>query len=263
MKSYSKTIAIIRELVKTEFKLRYQRSILGYAWSLFRPMTNFAILYLVFTTIFPLGREIENFPVYLLSGIVLWNFFTESTVVGMSSLVARGDMIRKIAIPKYTIVISSVIAALVNLFFNLIVLMFLILLTTNFKFSLAILTIPYYFLILLVFTIAVSLILASLFVKYRDVGHIWEVFLQALFYLTPIIYPLTLIHKQLFREVISISPIAYSIQNIREILITPQTITAREVMHFGDILPLIITVIVTIIGLTLFKKMAKSFAEEI
>ncbi len=113
--------AILREMVSTDFKVRYQGSALGYVWSLLKPLMLFAILYIVFTYIIPLGKDIAHYPVYLLTGIVLWNFFAETTLLGATSIVAKGDLIRKISIPRYLIVVASSLSALINLGLNMIV----------------------------------------------------------------------------------------------------------------------------------------------
>ena len=97
---------LLRELVVTDFKLRYQGSALGYAWSVLKTLFLFAILYIVFEKFLRLGRDIENFPIYLLLGIVLWTFFAEATNLGLQSIISRGDLIRKINFPKYIIVVS-------------------------------------------------------------------------------------------------------------------------------------------------------------
>src|ERR1700759_3426647 len=113
--------ALLAELVRTDFKLRYQGSILGYAWSLLRPLLLFVILYIVFVKFLKLGAGIPHFPIYLLLGIVIWNFFLEMTTQSLGSIVGRGDLIRKIRIPRWIIVLSSSISAVINLLLNLIV----------------------------------------------------------------------------------------------------------------------------------------------
>src|SRR3984957_4518420 len=113
--------ALVSELVRTEFKPRYQGSALGYAWSLLRPLLLFVILYVVFVKFLKLGTGVPHYPVYLLLGIVMWNFFVEMTVQSLGSIVGRGDLIRKIRIPRWIIVVSSSVSALINLFLNLIV----------------------------------------------------------------------------------------------------------------------------------------------
>src|SRR5271156_6050434 len=92
---------LISELVRTDFKLRYQGSVLGYAWSLLRPLLIFVILYIVFVKFLKLGNGVPHYPVYLLLGIVMWNFFVETTQQGLGSIVGRGDLIRKIRIPRW------------------------------------------------------------------------------------------------------------------------------------------------------------------
>jgi ABC-2 type transport system permease protein len=118
-----KNRALVAELVRTDFKLRYQGSVLGYAWSLLRPLLIFIILYVVFVRFLKLGVDVPHFPVYLLLGIVIWNFFNEMTVMSLGSIVGRGDLIRKISIPRWVIVVSSSISALINLVLNLLVVM--------------------------------------------------------------------------------------------------------------------------------------------
>ena len=102
---------LLRELVETDFKLRYQGSALGVFWSVLKPLFLFTILYLVFDKFLGLGRDIEHFPVYLLLGIVIWTFFTEATIQGLQSIVSRGDLIRKISFPKFIIVVYSTVSA--------------------------------------------------------------------------------------------------------------------------------------------------------
>ena len=117
-----KNRALLIELVKTDFKLRYQGSAIGYLWSLLRPLLMFAILYVVFVVVFPLGKGIPYYPVYLFTGMIIWNFFTEMTQQSLGSIVGRGDLIRKIRIPRWMIVFSTSLNALINLGLNLIVL---------------------------------------------------------------------------------------------------------------------------------------------
>src|ERR1051326_2696130 len=118
-----KNWALLSELVRTDFKVRYQGSILGYAWSLLRPLLLFLILYVVFVQIIHVGKgsDISHFSIYLLLGIVMWSFFTEMTTLSLSTIVDHGDLIRKIRIPRWIIILSSSISALINLGLNLVV----------------------------------------------------------------------------------------------------------------------------------------------
>lgn len=258
--------ALLSELVRTDFKLRYQGSLLGYAWSLLKPLMIFLILYIVFVKFLKIGDNIPNYPIYLLLGIVLWNFFSEMTSQSLASIVERGDLIRKIRIPRWIIVLSSTVSALINLFLNLLI-VFIFILFTKMDLLQSGVLFPLVLLEIFVFGLGISLILATLFVKYRDITHIWEVILQAGFYVTPILYPLTLITNVSYQKLLLINPIAQSMQDARYMIVThdPKVLTIERV--FGSdlyyLIPLAIVFLVLIIGLFYFRKEAKNFAENI
>lgn len=256
--------ALLIELVRTDFKLRYQGSVLGYAWSLLRPLLLFVILYIVFVKFLRIGSGIEHFPIYLLLGIVIWNFFTEMTMQSLGSIVGRGDLIRKIQIPRWTIVFSTSISALINLFLNLMVVtVFLIINDVDLQRTAWFL--PLILLEVYIFALGLSLFLAAAFVKYRDLTYIWEVVLQAGFYMTPILYPLTLITNHRLQEIIMLNPMAQAIQDARYAVVTHQTRTVYDV--FGSswqmIIPFLIVAAVFVLGLRYFKSQSKYFAENI
>lgn len=256
---------LLRELVVTDFKLRYQGSALGYAWSVLKPLFLFVILYVVFEKFLRLGRDIEHFPVYLLLGVVLWGFFTEATTQGLQSIVSRGDLIRKINFPKYVIVISGTISALINVLINMVVVVIFSLVNgVEFRPE-AFLIIPL-LLELYVFALAVAFFLAAVNAKFRDVGYLWEIFLQAAFYATPILYPLQMVMKEAgwAAKWIMLNPVAQSIQDIREVLITQQTVQLYDLVHGWKVLiPFILIVIVALLAVFYFKRNQKFFAEQI
>lgn len=256
--------ALLSELVRTDFKLRYQGSAIGYSWSLLRPLFMFIILYAVFAGVFKLGKEIPNYPIYLFVGIVLWGFFTEMTSQSLGSIVGRGDLIRKIRIPRWMIIVSTSISALINLSLNMIIVL-IIALATGMDFMKTGLLLPLYIFEIYLFALGLSLILSTLFVKYRDVSFIWEVLLQAGFYATPILYPLTLITNTTIQKLVLLNPMAQAIQGARNVFVTPQTITISDVFNspFAFILPLIIVTIFLVIGVLYFKKEAPHFAENL
>src|SRR5687768_13942032 len=113
-------LTLLKQLVITDFKLRYQGSLLGYTWSLLKPLLLFGVLYVVFTYALPIGKDVPHYPAYLLLGIVLWTFFVEGTTMGMGSIVGRGDLVRKVKISKVAIVVASILSASVNLCLNMI-----------------------------------------------------------------------------------------------------------------------------------------------
>jgi ABC-2 type transport system permease protein len=258
----SKNRAILREMVATDFKVRYQGSVLGYMWSLLKPLFLFAILYIVFTFIIPLGKGVEHFAVYLIIGVVLWNFFNEATTIGASSVVNRGDLIRKISIPRYLVVFASTLSAFINLGLSLIV-VFIFALLNGIMPSLQWLMILPLSIELFIFALGVSFLLSAAFVKYRDVSYIWEVFLQAGFYASAIIYPLTAVPTELHKWFF-LNPMVQIIQDARYFIATDSTVTLWHTISGPFILiPFIIIAAIGVYGWLYFKKGSKFFAEEI
>lgn len=257
--------SLIRELVASDFKLRYQNSVLGYLWSLLRPLFLFGVLYVVFTRVIPVGRDVPYFPVYLLLGLVLWTFFIEATLSGMNSITGRGDMIRKVSVPKYIIVLSTNVSAFINFLLNMVVVFgFMVLSDVPFRWT--ILLAPIFILELIILALALSYLLSALFVKFRDFSHIWDVVLQVLFYAVPIIYPLSYpAISQRLRELISLNPLTQIIQDTRSVMVTPDTLTTKEVFNsqLGRIVPMLIIAVITVTAMWYFKKSSKNFAEEL
>src|SRR5574344_1381275 len=257
---------LLGELSKTDFKLRYQGSVLGYLWAIIRPMLMFGILYIVFAKFLRFGDNIPHYPVYLLVGTVLWNFFTECTNQGIQSLLIRADLMRKIAFPRWIIVISATMTAVINLVINLFVVMiFAILSGVSVSFSW--LLVPFLVIELYLLSLGISLILGSINVKYRDISSIWEVLSQALFYAVPIIYPISMVvsYSENAARLIMLNPIAQVIQDIRYNLITSSTMTIWDVVpdHLLCLIPFMIVVVIFVLGVVIFHKKSKYFAEEI
>lgn len=249
----------------TDFKLKYQGSTLGYLWSLLRPLLLFGILYVIFALVIKTGDGIPHFPVYLLLGIVLWTFFTDMTAQSLGSIVGRGDLIRKISIPRWIIVFSSSLLALINLGLNLIVVI-VMMLVNQVEITWHTLLLPIVLVELYIFALGISLFLSAAFVKYRDVNYIWEVVLQAGFYLTPILYSLTIIPLQ-FQKIMLISPLAQVIQDARFFAVSQheKVITAWRAFDGGwyALIPIVITILTLILGIIYFRSQSKSFAENI
>jgi ABC-2 type transport system permease protein len=258
--------ALLAELVRTDFKLRYQGSVLGYAWSLLRPLLLFLILYVVFVRFLKLGSDVPHFPIYLLLGIVIWNFFNEMTVLSLGSIVGRGDLIRKIRIPRWIIVFSSSISALINLGLNLVVVgVFMIVNQVDIMSSG--LWLPLILLEVYLLALGLSLFLSALFVKFRDVGYIWEVVLQAGFYMTPILYPLGLVTNQTFQKLLLLNPVAQAVQDARYAVVThdKSVVTISRVFDGGwyMLIPFAIVALILVGGFAYFRKESKYFAENI
>lgn len=261
---YRYSIILLRELVITDFKLRYQGSVLGYLWSILKPLALFVILYFVFVQFLKIGNNIEHFPIYLLFGIVLWNYFAEVTNGSVSAIVGQGDIIRKINFPKYVIVLAGSFSALINLAINLLVVaVFMIIFGAN-PSPEAFVLLPLLIMQMFIFSLAMAFLLSALFVVFRDINHIWEVVMQGAFYATPILYPLDIIPAKA-AEILLLNPMAQIIQDAREVLITPQAITISELYGSGFIrlVPLGLTTIAALMAVYYFKKRSRDFAENV
>ncbi|MBR3386035.1 ABC transporter permease [Candidatus Saccharibacteria bacterium] len=257
---------LLAELTKTDFKLRYQGSVLGYLWALLRPLMMFAILYVVFAKLLKIGNDIPHYPVYLLCGTSMWSFFTECTSQGIQAVVSRGDLLRKISFPKYIVVVSATLTAVINMLINLVVIIIFALIngvSPDWSWFLVIPAILQLYLL----SLGIAFLLGSINVKYRDITSIWDVLVQALFYAVPIIYPISMVAStsELAAKIILLNPISQAIQDIRFGLITHETITTWN--YLGNIglafIPIIITLSILIIGSLVFRKKSKFFAEEV
>lgn len=263
MKVFSvKDRAILREMVSSDFKVRYQGSLLGYLWSLLRPLFIFLILYVVFTYVLPLGKEVPYYAVQLFIGIILWNFFSEATVIGLGSVVSAGSLLRKVSIPRHLVVIASSVSALINLLLNLIVLfVFIIISDVPFRIQWGLL--PLIILEVFVFAQGLAFLLSALCVKFRDIRYIWELILQAGFYATPIIYTATKIPEE-FRKFFLLNPMAQAIQDARWMVIGDDSPTLwHMVSTLWAAVPIIIIFVVLWVGIRYFRRSSPTFAEDI
>ena len=257
---------LLKELVKTDFKLRYQGSVLGILWSVLKPLMLFAVMYVVFVHFLKFGADIPHFPVALLLAITLWSFFAEATSSGMRAIVDRGDLMRKIKFPKYIVVISTTGSALIQLAINVcVVVIFAIFNGVDFHWY--VLFAPIVFIELYVLSLGAAFLLSALYVKFRDLGHIWEVVLQAGFYATPIIYPLAMVANFSLEasKALLMNPMAQIIQDMRYLIIYDGTQTVWNYINniWIALIPIAITIIIAVLGWRYFKKNSKKFAENI
>lgn len=260
-----RNLVLLKELTKTDFKLRYQGSVLGYLWALLRPLLMFAILYVVFAKLLRFGDEIPHYPVYLLTGTVLWSFFTECSQQGIQAMISRGDLIRKISFPKYIVTVSTTLTAVINLLINLAVVIIFALINGVTPSWSWLLVLPL-ILELYLLALGIAFLLGSINVKYRDIGSIWEVLIQALFYAVPIIYPISMVAatSTFAAKVILLNPIAQVLQDVRWSLITPVSVTTSGFVGvWAELLAISLAIIVFIIGALIFRKRSRFFAEEI
>lgn len=255
-------LTLVRALAVADFKVKYQGSVLGYAWSLMKPLVVFAVLYVVFTKFIRLGGSVPHYPVYLLLGIVVWNFFTEATGLGLTAVVDRGDLIRKVYFPRLIVVLTAGVTAVITLALNLVVVgVFMVF--GHAEVRPVSLLFPLVIIEMAVLALGCALLLAALYVRFRDFRHLWELVLQVAFYATPIIYPLTLVPAA-WRPLVALSPVTQVIEDVRYLLITPATLRSSDVLGWPlGIVPYLLPFVVLIAGYAYFSAAAAHFAEEI
>jgi ABC-2 type transport system permease protein len=248
----------------TEFKRTYFGTVLGYVWSLVRPLMLFAVLLFVFTKIFRIGSEVPNYPVLLLLGIVLYTFFQESTLNSVGSVVAQEGVVRKTQFPRLVIPISTVLTAAFNLCLNLIV-VFVFILAWGVDPTWTWLLFPVALALLFVFAAAVSMMLSVLYVRFRDVLIIWTVLVQVLFYLTPVLYPIEILKNETYEQLLMINPLAPIFEQVRVWVLDPNAPTAVEAAGGAlGLLPATALFLGTCaFGVWVFRREAPRIAEEL
>lgn len=241
----------------TDFKIKYDNSILGYLWSLLKPLLMFGTLYLVFSVF--VRWDVENYRLYLLLGIILWNFFAEVTLNSMVLLEGKSSILKKINFPRWIIVIASSLTSLFTLMLNLVVFfIFFIVSGSHFHFSNLLLIV--YLIELYIFSVGFALFLCALYPKFRDIHHIWEVFAQLGFWLTPIVYPISIVPAK-YHRLIFLNPAARIIQGARQALIDGQGSDFLALK--SHLIIIFISSCLFLIGLALFNKLSVSFAEDL
>lgn len=265
---YGYAMTVLRGLVKTDFKLRYQGSFLGIAWSVLKPLMLFLVMYLVFAKFLRMSDGTPTYPVVLLLGISSWQFVTESTNIGLRAVVDRGDLLRKIHFPNYIVVVSATIGALISYGINLIVvLVFAIFAKVQFTWRL--LFLPINIIELYIITLALTFLMATMYVYFRDIAHIWEVLQQLIFYAMPIIYPLSFVTDRggrmaMLARMELLNPIAQSIQDIRHNFIAPATQPTiwNQFEHWWiKLIPIVLTFALLWLSVSFFRKNSRKFAE--
>ena len=249
-------------LAVTEFKLRYFGSVLGYLWSLLRPLLLFGVLYIVFTNVVRFD-DVKQYPVYLLSSIMLWTFFAEATGGCVTCLVDRENLLRKIRFPRMTIPLSVALTALFNLGMNLIAL-FVFMVLSGVDPQWTWLLAPVLVASMFIFALGIGLGVSVLFVRYRDMRPIWDVVLQMGFYASPVIYAITTIPESAQRWV-ALNPVAVILTQWRHWIIDPDAPGIREI-HDGvlwTILPVVLVIVVCVGGYRLFQRDTPRIAENL
>lgn len=247
----------------TDFKKSYFGTVLGYLWSLLRPLLLFAVLLFVFTQIFRLGSEVDHYEVLLLFNIVLFSFFQEATMAAVGSVVNREAIVRKTQFPRLVIPLAVVLTSVFNLALNLLaVLVFILAFGVSPTWTW--LLFPVVLALLFVITIAVSMIVSSLYVRFRDISIIWTVLVTVLFYGTPLLYPLEFVPER-FRELILINPLTPLFEQARVWMIDPSAPGAAAAADGALFLaiPIAIYLGVCALAVWIFRREAPRIAEEL
>jgi ABC-2 type transport system permease protein len=250
-------------LAVTDFKLRFFGSALGYVWTLMRPLLLFGVLYFVFTEVVRFGDDIKDYPVYLLASIMLFTFFSETTSRGVTSLVERENLLRKVRFPRLVIPLSVTLNALFNLGLNMVV-VFVFVFASGIEPRWSWLELIPLILLLIALSVGVTMLLSALYVRYRDMQPIWEVALQMLFYASPVIYVAATLPDSIEQEAMA-NPIAAVLTQMRHALIDPNAPTAGEAIG-GDVrllVPLGVVAVVFALGVWIFMREAPRIAENL
>jgi homopolymeric O-antigen transport system permease protein len=245
---------LIKNLVSSDLKVKYQSSVLGFAWSMLNPLLMMLVLYAVFNNIFRF--EQEHFALYLLIGIIAWRFLANGTMTAMSSIVGKPSLVTKIFIPREVLTFSMAMSAFISSILEFAVLIPLLLIL-GVSLSFTVLLFPVIHILFFIMVYGVSLVLASLYVYYRDLNQIWDILLQVGFYLAPIIYPLSLVpEKYIFYYMLN--PVTRLMVMYRDILLYNTIPSALDFLIVA-----MCGLIFLIVGTMIFRKLSPRFAEEV
>ena len=255
--------ALTYTLAVTDFKLRFFGSALGYIWTLMRPLLLFGVLYVVFTEVVKFGGGVDHYPVYLLTSLVLFTYFSETTTRGVLSLVERENLLRKMRFPRMVIPLSVALHAFFNLGLNLIV-VFIFVFASGIEPRLAWLELIPLIALMVAFATGVTMLVSALYVRYRDVQPIWEVALQMLFYASPIIYVAST-YPDSVENLAMANPIAAIVTQARHALIDPSAPSAADTIGGAVwlLVPLGVIALVAVLGFWVFTREAPRIAEEL
>jgi len=252
-------------MATTDFKLRFYGSVLGYLWQLFRPLLLFGILYAVFTQFIRVGTGVPHYPVVLLENLVLFQYFAEATSA-VSSLVDRESLIRKIQFPRLAVPVAAVLTATFNMCLNMLVVLTFAL-ASGVTVKVSWLELPVLLLCLAMLATGLAMLLSSLYVRFRDVRPIWEVIVQLLFYVTPVIYAIDGLGHHLsptMKHVMVSSPLAAILVQARHAVIGTGPSAAAAIGGWARMpIPIGISLALIACGVIVFKRSAPDLAERL
>ena len=248
--NFKKFQPLLQELVARDIKIKYRRSVLGVLWTLLNPLCMMIVLSVVFSNLFKF--DVENFPLYLLIGHVVFTFFSDSTTSSMTAIINNASLIKKIYVPKYLFVLSRVFSSFINLMASFTALL-LVMVATRAELHWTVLFVPVPMFLLVGFCLGIGLILSAITVKFRDIMHLYSVFVTALMYLTPVIYPMSILPEWLY-PIVKLNPITNILLMFRDVMLN------NKVLNIVSLVVAIIEMlIVLLIGLRVFYKSQDEF----
>lgn len=250
IQNFKKFRPLLNELIARDIKIKYRKSVLGVLWTLLNPLFMMIVLSVVFSNLFKF--DVENFPVYLLSGQLIFNFFSESTTNAMSAILANGSLIKKIYVPKYLFVLSRVFSSTINLLASFTA-MVCVMLAMRVDLHYTVLLVPIPLLFIVMFSLGVGLLLSALTVKFRDIMHLYSVFVTALMYLTPVIYPMSILPMWL-KPIVILNPITNILEMFRAVMLYNSFPSIKSMF-----IAIVECIIVLAIGLYVFYKKQDEF----
>lgn len=271
--SWSRFWHLSYNIARSEFKLRFFGSALGYAWQVMRPLLLFGVLYVFFVDIFHVdkakGAAGAFYGAQLLGSIVLFTFFSEATAGAVRSVVERENLVRKIEFPRLVIPISVVLLALFNLGLNVVVVMIFALIA-GVQPMLSWLELPLILAMLTALGTGIAMLLSALFVRFRDIQPIWEVFSQILFYASPVIIPAEVVREKLGADsalyhLYTLNPLVTIFQQFRHAMINHGALSAGQIMGSWTALlePLALVAVILVLGFWYFNREAPNIAEDL
>ena len=259
--------ALTFTLASTEFKLRFFGSVLGYLWTLVRPLMLFGVLYLIFAKVAHVNRNVPHYPVYLLTAVILFTYFAEAAGGNVGSLVARENLLRKMRFPRLVIPLSVSLTAFFNLAANLVVVLIFSLASGLTPSASWVEMVPL-ILLLIIFSTGVGMLLSAAYVRYRDVQPIWEVLQQLLFYGSGIFFVVATLHGRLWflgptREALLYNPLAAIFAQMQHAITDPSAPTVATTLGVRILIPLGIVFGCFGVGLWFFSHQAPRIAENL
>lgn len=250
IQNFKKFRPLLNELISRDIKTKYRKSILGVFWTILNPLFMMIVLSVVFSNLFKF--DIENFPVYLLSGQLIFNFFSESTTNAMGAIIQNGPLIKKIYVPKYMFVLSRIFSSSINLMASFTAMIFVMLaMRVDLHYTVLLVPIPLFFIVM--FSLGIGLLLSSLTVKFRDIMHLYSVFTTALMYLTPVIYPISILPGWL-KKIVMLNPITNILMMFRDVMLNNSVPGILSI-----IIATVETALVLVLGLYVFYKRQDTF----